>query len=259
MLFTTVRELYRTDRQTVKAINRQLYATLDTETAFDNIKRYFVRGTEGRNSLVYDLGILIHDLKGNVYGTLNLIITDTFLYQQEKMDSCYFKDKLQSYYIDIDNRQRELVSIHTARDIIDYIVNELNITTLEAYNIKFDYEALNHTYQTVTHSKTEFFPQECELMDIQKMLHSHIKDNRKYRSFCIKNGYLTKHKVPRPQEKAEVVYRYITRNNQFIEDHTGLKDCSIEKDIMVWLNKKNATYKTTSNFNKYEWYEVEMA
>ena len=59
-----------------------------------------------------------------------------------------------------------------------------------------------------------------------------ICKQKKYIKFCEENGYMTKHKTPRPQTKAEVVYKYITGNNNFIESHTGLEDVMIEIEIM---------------------------
>ena len=38
---------------------------------------------------------------------------------------------------------------------------------------------------------------------------------------------------------AEILYRYLTRNNDFIESHTGLEDVMIEKEIFVECIKRN--------------------
>ena len=35
------------------------------------------------------------------------------------------------------------------------------------------------------------------------------------------------------QTKAEVVYRYLTGNVEFVEEHTGLADVMVEKEILV--------------------------
>jgi hypothetical protein len=43
---------------------------------------------------------------------------------------------------------------------------------------------------------------------------------------------MTKHKNPRVRLTAEILYRYITGNNDFIESHTGLEDVLIETKIM---------------------------
>ena len=60
-----------------------------------------------------------------------------------------------------------------------------------------------------------------------------------YRKFCFDNGYVTSHKTPRPQVKAEVIYRYITGDNDFIESHTGLEDVLIEKEILAYCFSKH--------------------
>ncbi len=67
-----------------------------------------------------------------------------------------------------------------------------------------------------------------------------ICKQKSYRRFCEENGYMTKHKAPRPQMKAEVIYRYISGNNDFVESHTGLEDVMIEKEIFAkcWRQHK---------------------
>jgi hypothetical protein len=54
-----------------------------------------------------------------------------------------------------------------------------------------------------------------------------------YIAFCKENGYMTNHATPRPRFTAEVLWRYISKNNDFIESHTGLKDVEIEKEIFT--------------------------
>ena len=45
------------------------------------------------------------------------------------------------------------------------------------------------------------------------------------------NGYLTKNGQVR--KTAEIIYRYITKDNDFTESHTGLEDVMIEKEILA--------------------------
>ena len=44
---------------------------------------------------------------------------------------------------------------------------------------------------------------------------------------------MTNHATPRPRFTAEVLWRYISKNNDFVESHTGLKDVEIEKEIFT--------------------------
>ena len=58
-----------------------------------------------------------------------------------------------------------------------------------------------------------------------------ITDTEEYVAFCVANGYMTK--ANKPQTKAETLFRYITNNNDFIEDHMALEDSRIELDILM--------------------------
>ena len=49
---------------------------------------------------------------------------------------------------------------------------------------------------------------------------------------------MTKHKIPRPRVTAEVLYRYITKDVDFIESHTGIEDVMIEKEIFAYCIKQ---------------------
>ena len=60
-----------------------------------------------------------------------------------------------------------------------------------------------------------------------------------YKKFCFDNGYVTKHKTPRPQLKAEVIYKFLSGDNDFTESHTGLEDVLIEKEILAYCFAKH--------------------
>ena len=53
-----------------------------------------------------------------------------------------------------------------------------------------------------------------------------------YIDFCFRNGFVTKHKTPQCQKTAEVLYRFLNNNTDFIEDHMALEDSRIELDIL---------------------------
>ena len=38
---------------------------------------------------------------------------------------------------------------------------------------------------------------------------------------------------------AEVIFRFITKNNDFVENHTGLEDVLIEKEILAYCYKQH--------------------
>ena len=64
-----------------------------------------------------------------------------------------------------------------------------------------------------------------------------------YRRFCEENGFMTKHKTPQPQFTAEVLYRFISGNVDFIEEHTGLEDVLIETEILKYCKRQHKSMK----------------
>ena len=77
------------------------------------------------------------------------------------------------------------------------------------------------------------FAYNTEIWDTLKMARQTIGKQESYIAWCVNNGYLTKHKVPRVRLTAEILYRYLSGNKDFIESHTGLEDVIIETKIMA--------------------------
>jgi DNA polymerase III epsilon subunit-like protein len=108
------------------------------------------------------------------------------------------------------------------------------------HNARFDYRALNNIQRWTTKSKYRYFlPYGLEVWDTLKMARDVLFKMPTYIAFCEENGFMTKHKKPQPQLTAEVIYRYITNNTDFIESHTGLEDVEIETEIYKYLVRQH--------------------
>ena len=200
---------------------RKYYLVLDTETA---------NGLE--NPIVYDLGFAIIDKNGKVYDRRSLVIYDTYCLMKDLMQSAYYANKLPKYETEIANGEREIVSYATAKKIIAEVCKKYNIKVAIAHNARFDYRATTITQRYLTKSKYRFFlPYGIELWDTMKMANDTICKQWSYKEWCYKNGYLTKN--GRVRKTAEILYRYISGDEDFIESHTGLEDVLIEKEIFV--------------------------
>ena len=209
---------------------KNFYIVVDTETANGYLS------DKGKlcldDSLVYDIGWSICDKKGNIYKTVSLVISETFN-NKDLMNSAYYADKLPQYYDGIVNRTRRVVNIMQAKSMFERDCREYNVKAICAHNARFDLNALNTTIRYYTKSKCRyFFPYGIEIWDTLKMCDV-IAKQKCYKRFCEENGYMTKHKTPRVRKTAEILYRYITFNNDFIENHTGLEDTKIEVAILA--------------------------
>ena len=99
-----------------------------------------------------------------------------------------------------------------------------------AHNAMFDNRALNTTQRYITTSKYRYFlPYGVEWWDTLKMSRAILKNDESFGEFCYNNDYLTARGCRR--YTAEIIYRFLTGCNDFVESHTGLEDVKIEREI----------------------------
>ena len=197
-------------------------------------------GLDLTQSLVYDLGVAIVDKQGNVYETKSFLIFETFVEMQDVMQSAYYANKIPMYWDDIKNKSRKLVRWYTARKEVLDLMEKYNCTTVCAHNASFDYRALNNTQRYLTKSKYRyFFSCNVEWWDTLKMSRQIYGQQKSYRVFCETNNYMTKHKKPQVRLTAEIIYRYLSGEEDFAESHTGLEDVLIETRILVQCLRQN--------------------
>ena len=212
------------------------YIGIDTETCNGRID------IDGKldltDSLVYDIGWAVVDKKGNVYESRSFVVEEIFCEMSDLMDTCYYNEKLPRYYEDLDNGTRKLAPLRLIRWLLVQDMKKYNINIVFAHNARFDYKALNNTLRYLTKSEYRyFFPYGIEICDTLKMARAVIAKMPTYRKFCEENDYITKNGQPRLT--AEIIYRFITRNNDFVESHTGLEDVHIEKEILAYCYKQH--------------------
>lgn len=218
-----------------KRINYKI--VLDTETC--PLDRE-VQGVSPENMFAYDYGWQVTDKQGRVYEEKSFINADIFLGEMQLMKSAYYAEKVPQYWADIKSGKRILTSYNNILKAFREDVKEYNVNEFYAYNMRFDYGTLNNTQRWLSKSKYRyFFPYGAEICDIMKMANDVICCRESYKRFCEENGYMTSHKTPRPQKKAETVYRYITKDTDFVESHTGLEDVKIETLIMAYCYRQH--------------------
>lgn len=204
-----------------KTIKRKLFLIIDTET-FGSFSE----------PICYDIGFAVIDRTGKMYAKYSFVVHDTFIGMAEQAATAYYADKFPKYYADIREGKRKLASFALIRKVANAVIEKYGITDIIAHNAKFDCTSLNYTTKFLNEGNA-FFDGFVEWWDTLQMVADVIAIQKTYQRFCETNGYMTKHKTPRPQMKAEVVYRYISGNNDFVESHTGLEDVEIEKEIFA--------------------------
>ena len=197
------------------------YLIIDTETCGDV-----------RQPIPYDIGYVITDKEGTIYKQRSFIIADIFFDLSEAVQTCYYKEKLPSYWNDIKTGRREVKTCYQARQQILTDMRELKCATVCAYNAGFDRKALNNLIRYTTKSKYRwFFPFGTDFQCIWNMACQVLLNSINYAKFAYKNDLVSG--KGNLQTSAEACYRYITGKVDFTEEHKGLEDVLIEKDIFV--------------------------
>jgi hypothetical protein len=131
-----------------------------------------------------------------------------------------------------------LTSFYNIRKTLLEDIAEFEVEEIYAYNMRFDYLSLNNTERWLTKSQYRYFlTKDLVICDIMKMARDVIAPMPTYKRFCEEHGYMTKNN--RVQLKAETVYKFITKDLDFIESHTGLEDVMIEKEILAYCYRQH--------------------
>lgn len=190
------------------------------------------------NMLAYDIGWVVCDKYGNVYAERSFVNADIFLDEKELMQSAYYANKIPEYWEDIKAGRRILTSFYNIRKALLEDVELFEVEQIFAHNMRFDYGALNNTERWLTKSRYRyFFPYGVDICDTLKLSRQLIATMPTYKKWCVENGYMTKNNQVRLT--AEILYRFISGNADFEEEHKGLDDCLIEKEILAYCYRKH--------------------
>lgn len=194
---------------------------LDTETTNDI-----------ESPIMYDCGFGVIDLEtGEIVERHSYVVAEVFL-DNELMSTAYFADKIPMYWDDIKNGKRRLMRLANIKRVLAQTARKYDAQYLVAHNARFDYRSTTGTQRYMTSSKFRYFlPYGIKVVDTLKMARIKYGKDDKYGEFCYNNNFLTK----RGQRRytAEILYRFLTNNLDFEEQHTGLEDAEIEAQILM--------------------------
>lgn len=231
----------------------------------NRITYYLVLDVETANSLddalVYDIGCAIVDKYGRTYATFSAIVREVFCDERELMKSAYYASKIPEYIDSIARGERRIMRFHEIRTHILFLMRKWNVKAVCAYNASFDINALNTTERWLSKSKYRFFfPYDTEIMCIWNMACQTICQRPTYKNFCEQHN-LTSNRKGEPDAKnystsAETVYKYLTLNPDYTEEHKGLDDVIIEAYIMHRVFASHKAMPNGTGINRACWMSV---
>lgn len=249
---------------------KKYYLTLDTETStLPFVDECIFRDEIAiAKPLVYDIGWVITDRGGNIIKKANYLVQETF-FTPKIMNVAFYKSKQKQYI----NRLHEgVITTKCWRDITAELIEDIQKCELvAAYNACFDFKkAIPFTNSYIYHlyrgdydewekkqleiclhfgdsprpKYSDYLNPYCELcgvqfplLDLWALSCEHLINSTRYKDFCIENGFFS------PSGKyfttnAEVAFRYLMKDIDFIEEHTALSDAIIESQILTKALKK---------------------
>lgn len=196
------------------------FAVGDTET---------LNGASASYCHTYDTGFVAINRKKEILDKINILILEWMILDKSEF---YGKSKKEFYRQLL--KKEDVIICYSEEEAIEVLrkwFEKWNIKTICAHNSGFDF--------TKTYLKV--FLEDYDFIDTQFAFFDTIGQYKKYKKFCTKNGYVTKSN--NCKMTAEICYRFITNNTDFIEDHTALSDSEIETEILfaVWDTHRKFT------------------
>lgn len=251
------------------------YLTLDTETATLPFVNEIALDSKAKQTisiakpLVYDIGWTISDRNGNIIKRENYLIQETF-FVPNIFNTAYYKDKRPQY---MRLYSEGKIKAATWNEVIEILLADLEtVNFVTAYNACFDFKKaipfteryIYHLYsenynkweewqkkrcidilENGNHAKNENYlvpvfelrGNEYPLIDIWALACDRLLNTNKYRKYCCDNNFFTDSKKFF-KTSAEVSYRYLVKDNEFVESHTALSDAEIETFILAKALKR---------------------
>lgn len=213
----------------------------------DRKARYLMIDTETSNGFShpcpYDIGMRVINNCGGVYEELSHLTKDIFEDNPEMMQTAYYANKIPLYYEKLQNGEIDIQTWQAIFNEFIAILRKYNIKAVIAHNARFDYRACNTLNNFIFGEGNSFFPEDIEIWDTMRMAKDVICTKPTYIKWCQNNGYITK--GGKPRATAEILYRFISGDNDFTEAHTALEDAKIES-VIFWYcikQKKKMTRK----------------
>lgn len=194
----------------------------------------------------YDIGYAIVNVETEeVLTARSFVVAEIFL-DTDLMSSAYYAEKCPKYWKDIKSGKRIMKRAENIRRQVFKDMHDFKVNTVYAYNMGFDKRSTNNGMRYITGSSIRwFFPFGTEFKCIWTMACTSILRSKYYIKFAEENGLLTE--AGNLMTSAEACYKYITKNVDFQEDHTGLEDVAIETAIFFKVLHSRMKYEDNIN------------
>lgn len=196
------------------------------------MKRIMVFDTETTNlnkPFCYNLGYVIYDVETKQKMVEKDFVCEQIWHNRELFCTAYYADKRPIYVSRLKGKKAKMDKVGYVFQEIARDIKRYDVESVYAYNSPFDVKVMDFNSEWFKIiNPIEILP----VYDIRGYVHNKIAYQEEYQEFCETNELFTP--SGNYSTTAESVYKFITQNNEFIEEHTALADSRIELEILLY-------------------------
>ena len=176
----------------------------------------------------YNVGYVIYDTESSTVLHSEEFVVEQIWHNDALFCTSYYADKKPLY---INRMKAQKVRMEKWGYITQKMCRAFrnyNVEIAFAYNSSFDEKVFDFNcdwFKTINPFDN------VKVLDIRGYVHSFISCTEAYQAFCEEHKLFTE--SGNYSTTAEAVYKYLTGNTDFIEEHTALADAEIELDILL--------------------------
>lgn len=198
-----------------------------------------------KTPIIYDIGWAFYNKRKNIVDKKEYLVKEVFN-NDYLMNSAYYVGKKPLYEQRVKNKK---IVVKSFRAILQELIQDIkkyNVKVFSAYNVAFDLKAINSTIDLVCSDLITTWNEvnkRVKPLCIWGLATNTLMNSIEYQELALKKGWYTKNN--NILSNAEVAYRYLTGNYEFVEKHTALQDVLIEREILKHCLKSyggNAKY-----------------
>lgn len=183
----------------------------------------------------YNIGYVIYDTLENKQVLRKEFVVEQIWHNLPLFSTAYYNNKREIYVSRMRGKHIKMmkwgyIMREMCKDIEDY-----EIAQAYAYNSDFDERVFEHNCEWF---KTVNPFDNVAIFDIRGYVHQFIAFNKDFQMFCDRHELYTD--GGNYSTTAETIYRYVSGETDFAEEHTALADSLIELEILLFCLEQGA-------------------
>jgi hypothetical protein len=204
-----------------------------------NIVVFDTETTSLQKPFCYNIGYKIYNIETGETLAKHDFVAEQIWYNRELFTTAYYANKREQYISRMRGKTCEMKKLGHITQIMCREFTNFEVVAAFAYNSPFDDEVFTFNCDWFK-IKNPF--DNIPIYDIRGYVHRAIAYTPEYKAFCDKNGYYTE--SGNYSTTAETVYRFLSNDTDFIEEHTALADADIELEILLECIKRGCKWNT---------------